>query len=206
MRVLRRIGIGVGVALALAMAGFIALLSWGGIRVVSGAAPASAPEVRIDGAAIPIALPEATRLTIPVAGVRARDIAPSWGDERGGGTRAHHGTDIMAPQGTPVVAAAPGTIEKLWTSEAGGITLYVRSPQRRLVYYYAHLAGYASGVREGLTVKQGDLLGYVGDTGNAGAGNHHLHFGVALTQPDQRWHQGTDVDPYPLLAGKAAGR
>lgn len=112
----------------------------------------------------------------------------------------------MAPAGTLVIAAAPGTVEKLWQSAAGGITLYVRSPQRRVVFYYAHLAGYTPGLHEGQVVRRGDPLGYVGDTGNAGAGNFHLHFGVSLTQPDQRWHQGLDVDPYPLLAGKPAPR
>lgn len=207
MAVLRRLGIGVGVAAALALTAFIALLAWGGVHVVSGDAPRSpgaAPAIAPD--AVPIAAPEAAGLAVPVAGVRRTQLVRSWGDERGGGTRAHHGIDIMAPQGTPVMAAAPGIIEKLWNSEAGGMTLYVRSPQRRVIYYYAHLAGYAPGVREGQAVRTGDLLGYVGDTGNAGAGNYHLHFGVALSTPEQGWHQGTDIDPYPLLAGKAAAR
>lgn len=112
----------------------------------------------------------------------------------------------MAPLGTLVTAAAPGTIEKLFDSAAGGTTLYVRSPQRRVVYYYAHLSGYAPGVHEGQSVRTGQPLGYVGDTGNAGAGNYHLHFGVSLTQPQQRWYQGVDIDPYPLLAAKPAPR
>ena len=205
MTVARRLGLGVGVAAALALAVFVALLWWGGVRVVPADAP-PAPAPVIAAEAVPVAVPEAAGLAVPVAGVARSRLLQTWGDARGGGARAHHGIDIMAPQGTPVIAAAPGTVEKLFQSEAGGTTLYVRSPQRRVVYYYAHLAGYAPGVREGLAVRTGDPLGYVGDTGNAGAGNYHLHFGVALTTPEQRWHEGTDIDPYPLLAGKSATR
>lgn len=183
-----------------------ALVAAGWIRVLPGPSAPRSTQANLPGQTAGVAAPEAANLIVPVRGVRRTDIRPSWGDARDGGARAHHGTDIMAPRGTPVIAAAPGTIEKLFLSKAGGITLYVRSPQRRLVYYYAHLAGYAPGMREGLAVKAGDLLGYVGDTGNAGAGNHHLHFGVALTQPAQRWHQGLDIDPYPLLAGNPAAR
>lgn len=145
-------------------------------------------------------------LAVPVAGVPRKAIADSWNDARGGGTRGHHGTDIMAPGGTPVVAAAPGRIEKLFQSGLGGITLYVRSPDRRWTYYYAHLAGYAAGIREGMAVKAGDTLGFVGDTGDAGAGNYHLHFGLTKMQPGERWYQGENVNPYPMLAGTGASR
>ena len=150
--------------------------------------------------------PTVRELTVPVAGVARSAISDSWGDAREGGTRAHHGTDIMAPAGTPVVAAGAGTVEKLFRSERGGITVYVRSPARRWTYYYAHLAGYAAGLEEGQGVRRGTLLGYVGDTGDAGAGNHHLHFGMTRNRPTDRWWQGQDVNPYPLLAGKGAGR
>jgi murein DD-endopeptidase MepM/ murein hydrolase activator NlpD len=145
-------------------------------------------------------------LAIPVAGVARSAIADSWEDPREGGARQHHGTDIMAPGGTVVTAAAPGTIEKLFQSVAGGTTLYVRSPDRLWVYYYAHLAGYAPGVHEGQVVKTGDALGYVGDTGNAGVGNFHLHFGLSRTTPEQHWYHAQDVNPYPYLAGKASQR
>jgi murein DD-endopeptidase MepM/ murein hydrolase activator NlpD len=108
----------------------------------------------------------------------------------------------MAPGGTPVVAAAPGNVEKLFYSEGGGgITLYVRSPDRQWGYYYAHLQRYAPGVVEGMPVRAGDLLGYVGDTGNAGTGNFHLHFAMARMQPGDGWWKGQPVNPYPLLAG-----
>ncbi len=149
---------------------------------------------------------EGRLLVVPVAGVARGTIRDSWGDPRDNGLRAHHGTDLIAAADTPVLAAAPGRIEKLWTSVAGGTTLYVRSPDRAWTYYYAHLAAYAPGVQEGQAVKAGDVLGYVGDTGNAGAGNFHLHFGLTRTTPEQHWYQGDDVDPYPYLAGKPLPR
>ncbi len=140
-------------------------------------------------------------LTLPVAGVPWERVSDSWGEARGDGTRGHTGTDIMAPGGTPVVAAADGTVEKLFFSAGGGgITTYVRSPDRRLSYYYAHLAGYAPNLREGATVRAGQTIGYVGDTGNAGRGDTHLHFGIERLDPSQQWHDGQAVDPYPLLA------
>lgn len=190
----------------LVVAAIWAMVSAGWIRVLPAPLLPRSEQASLPVPAIPVAVPEAPRLAVPVAGVSRAAIVPSWGDPRDGGARSHHGTDIIAPQGALVTAAAPGTVEKLWLSNAGGITLYVRSPQRRVVYYYAHLAGYAPGVREGLVVRTGDPLGYVGDTGNAGPGNYHLHFGVSLTQPAQSWSQGIDIDPYPLLAGKPAPR
>ena len=145
-------------------------------------------------------------LTVPVAGVRRSAIVDSWNDPRGGGERDHHGTDIAAPGGTPVVAAAPGIVEKLFQSTLGGTTVYVRSPDRRWIYYYAHLAGYVSGLHEGQAVRAGQPIAYVGDTGDAGAGNYHLHFGMQRMRPDQRWHEGEDVNPYPMLAARASPR
>ena len=139
-------------------------------------------------------------LEVPIAGIARGKLVDSWGDPRDNGLRPHHGTDIMAPSMTPVRAATPGTIEKLFVSAAGGTTLYQRTAQRDWTLYYAHLAGYAPGVHEGQVVRTGDVLGYVGDTGNAGAGNYHLHFGLTRTTPDQHWYQGEDVDPWPYLA------
>jgi murein DD-endopeptidase MepM/ murein hydrolase activator NlpD len=180
-----------------------ALAAAGLIRVLPGG---RSSEARLPSSAAKVAAPEAGELAVPVAGVTRAQLADSWGDPRDNGQRPHHGTDIMAPRGTLVTAAAPGTVEKLFESKPGGTTVYVRSPKRRVVYYYAHLSGYAPGLHEGQVVRTGDPLGYVGDTGNAGAGNYHLHFGISLTQPEQRWHQGVDIDPYPLLAGKPAPR
>lgn len=144
-------------------------------------------------------------LAVPVAGVARAALVDTWGQARGEG-RQHHGTDIVAPAGTLVTAAAPGLVEKLFQSRLGGTTVYVRSPARRWTYYYAHLAGYAPGLHEGQAVRAGDPLGYVGDTGDAGPGNYHLHFGLTRTRPDQRWWEGEDVDAYPYLAGTVLAR
>lgn len=141
-------------------------------------------------------------LIVPVAGLDVAKLRSNWGEARG--ARPHQGLDIMAPAGTPVIAAAAGTVEKLYFSKGGGgITLYQRSG--RWMLYYAHLRGYASGIAEGQQVRAGETLAYVGDTGNAGAGNFHLHFGVARMAPGEGWWQGTPVDPYPLLAGARPG-
>lgn len=145
-------------------------------------------------------------LHVPVHGVARSALADSWGDARDGGARQHHGLDIPAAAGTPVEAAAPGTVEKLFQSKAGGTTVYIRSLDRRLSYYYAHLAAYAPGLAEGQRIEAGTPIGFVGDTGNAGAGNYHLHFGIARTSPDQHWSQGEEVDPFPYLVGHAPSR
>lgn len=155
-----------------------------------------------------IAEPGALRgMIVPVAGVRRDQLYDSWGDPRGGGTRAHVGLDIMAANGTPVLAAADGRIEKLYFSNGGGgITIYQRSSDPRWMFYYAHLAAYAPGLREGQRVSAGDHIGYVGDTGNAGAGNDHLHFGITHMARGERWWQGTPINPHPVLAGSAVER
>lgn len=181
---------------------FVATLSIGGrvSRSVEASRPVPfvAPRLASTFQTGPDGLPA---LAIPVAGVSPERISDTWGQTRSGG-RGHHGTDIVAPGGTPVVAAAPGVIEKLWQSRLGGITLYQRSPDRRWSFYYAHLARYAPGLREGQKVRAGQLLGFVGDTGDAGAGNYHLHFSAARLSPDQRWWQGQDVNAYPMLRGR----
>ncbi len=156
---------------------------------------APSPSIALDGP-----------LVIPVQGVARTKLASSWGDPRGNGTRAHHGIDIAAPRGTLVVAAAAGRVEKMAENPAGGTTVYVRSPAGKWSYYYAHLLAYAPGLREGKLLMAGDPIGYVGDTGNAGAGNYHLHFGLSRMYPGDGWWQGVPVDPYPLLAGSSTGR
>lgn len=144
-------------------------------------------------------------LIVPVAGIRPDQLYDSWGDARGGGTRGHTALDIPAPLGTPVLAAAKGRVEKMWESEAGGTTLYIRSPTGKLSYYYAHLDRYVRGIREGAIVSAGQPIATVGDTGNAGAGNTHLHFGISLMAPGDNWAGGRPVNPYPLLAASGAG-
>ncbi|WP_343519822.1 M23 family metallopeptidase [Sphingomonas sp.] len=154
----------------------------------------------------PVAQTGPTAFIVPVQGIDVATLHNNWGEARGGGTRGHQGLDIMAPAGTPVLAAADGTVEKLYFSKGGGgVTLYQRAAGGRWMLYYAHLSGYASGIAEGRQVRAGETLAYVGDTGNAGTGNYHLHFAVATIAPGERWWQGTPVDPYPLLAGTRRG-
>ncbi|HEX8905645.1 MAG TPA: M23 family metallopeptidase [Longimicrobiaceae bacterium] len=143
-------------------------------------------------------------LTIPVLGVRPEQLRDSYDSPRTG--HVHHAIDIMAPGGTPVVAAADGTILRLRTGGNGGITIYQVAPDGRTLYYYAHLQRYAAGVHEGMAVWRGQVLAYVGDTGNAGAGNYHLHFSVGWLTDPRRWWESENVNPYPLLAGDYARR
>jgi murein DD-endopeptidase MepM/ murein hydrolase activator NlpD len=157
----------------------------------------------------PIAIAEGVEvgpagLAIPVAGIKAGQLSDTYTQARAGGARRHDAIDIMAPEGTPVVAAADGTVEKLFNSAQGGLTLYVRSPDRRWSYYYAHLQGYAPGLKEGQQVKRGQLLGRVGHTGNANPAGPHLHFAINQMQPGEKWWSGAPINPYPLLAGKKA--
>lgn len=137
-------------------------------------------------------------LIIPVAGVKPDQLIDTYDDARSEG-RLHDAIDIMAPAGTPVLAAAGGRILKLFQSERGGITIYQLGPNQELIFYYAHLAGYAPSVFEGKDVRQGEVIGYVGDTGNAGTGNYHLHFSIAVVSDPKRYWEGTNINPYPLL-------
>lgn len=137
-------------------------------------------------------------LVIPVLGVKPEQLLDTFADARSEG-RSHDAIDIAAPAGTPVVAATEGEIVKLFQSEKGGITIYQLSPDKKLVFYYAHLQRYADGIYEGKYLRQGEVIAYVGDTGNAGAGNYHLHFSIAsITDPQRHW-DGTNINPYPLL-------
>jgi murein DD-endopeptidase MepM/ murein hydrolase activator NlpD len=144
-------------------------------------------------------------LAIPVAGVKAAALSDTFTQARAGG-RPHDAIDIMAPHGTPVVAAAPGTVEKLFFSNGGGgITAYVRSADGQWTYYYAHLQDYAPSLREGGQIRRGDPIGRIGSTGNANPAGPHLHFAIHHMAPGEKWYQGTAINPYPLLAGKGRG-
>jgi murein DD-endopeptidase MepM/ murein hydrolase activator NlpD len=137
-------------------------------------------------------------LMIPVVGIKREQLQDTFTDARSAG-RVHNAIDIIAPLGTPVVAVADGEIAKFFDSQLGGITIYQYSTDRRLVYYYAHLQKRADNLKEKDFVKRGTVIGFVGDTGNAGAGNCHLHFSIAALADPKRFWEGTDVNPFPLL-------
>jgi murein DD-endopeptidase MepM/ murein hydrolase activator NlpD len=165
--------------------------------------PANAPSVAVaEGVTVGPA-----GLAIPVVGVKPGDLVDTYNQARAGGARVHDAIDIMAPLGRPVVAAAPGRVEKIFFSQGGGgNTVYVRSPDGRWSYYYAHLNGYAPGLREGQQLKRGAPIGFVGFTGNANAAGPHLHFAINRMSQGEKWWQGSPINPYPLLAGRVASR
>jgi murein DD-endopeptidase MepM/ murein hydrolase activator NlpD len=137
-------------------------------------------------------------LIVPVAGVRPDQLTDTFDDARSEG-RVHDAIDIPAAAETPVLAAADGKILRLFQSDRGGTTIYQLNANGDLVFYYAHLARYADGLMEGNIVKQGQVIAYVGDTGNAGPGNYHLHFSIATVSDPKRYWEGTNINPYPLL-------
>lgn len=191
----------------------VLLLGWllGAALIVlwSAAAPAAAVQRGGRAAAVAAAAPQPccggeTRqralpysIAVPVLGVRTEDLKDDFTQPRGGG-RMHGAIDILAPIGTPVVAAVDGTIRKLFTSRAGGLTIYQFDRAEQRVYYYAHLDAYAPGLAENVFVKQGTVIGYVGTTGNA-AGTPHLHFSIEDLPPTREWWKGVPLNPYPLL-------
>jgi len=172
---------------------------------VADPAPRRAEPVRREARRPEVVVAPGASLAIPVRGIRPEQLRDSYWAPRSGG-RVHHAIDIMAPGGTPVLAAADGAILKLRTGGNGGITIYQLGSDGRTVYYYAHLQRYAAGLREGLPVLRGQVIAYVGDTGNAGRGNYHLHFSVATLRDPSRWWDGENTNPYPLLAGDLAFR
>jgi len=152
---------------------------------------------------IPTTAPEARdlasrELTIPVQGVSSEKLVRSYHDARSGG-REHEALDILAPRNTPIVAVEDGTIAKLFTSKAGGITIYQFDPGQQYAYYYAHLERYADSLKEGDQVHRGQVLGYVGTSGNAPKNTPHLHFAVFRLTPEKHWWEGTPIDPYDIL-------
>jgi murein DD-endopeptidase MepM/ murein hydrolase activator NlpD len=143
-------------------------------------------------------------ILVPVAGVAREDLRDSFDEPRSGGRR-HAALDILAPRNTPVLAAADGVVVKLFTSDAGGLTIYEVEPSGHYELYYAHLESYAPGVHEGDAVRQGQVIGYVGTSGNAPKDVPHLHFAIYRLGPDRRWWKGDALDPYPLLARAGGG-
>jgi peptidoglycan LD-endopeptidase LytH len=138
-------------------------------------------------------------ISLPLQNLKRADIQDTFNDARGGGTK-HEATDILAPRGTPVLAVDEGNVVKLFTSKKGGLTVYQFDRSRTYCYYYAHLDRYAEGLQEGMLLRRGDKLGYVGTTGDAPANTPHLHFAILQLGPDQHWWEHTTaIDPYPLL-------
>ena len=178
------------------------------IALSTPATPDEMPDGQLDAASRPVAdapvssTAQATRLLLPVQGIRVSQLTDTFTQARSGG-RVHDAIDIMSPAGTPVLAAADGTVAKLFDSKLGGTTLYEFDAGGTLAYYYAHLQAYAPGMMEGKALKQGDVIGYVGSSGNASPDAPHLHFAIFVLGPERHWWQGTAINPYPLLADAA---
>ncbi|MEA9563930.1 MULTISPECIES: M23 family metallopeptidase [unclassified Xanthomonas] len=156
------------------------------------APPASTPAANTTSAG--------TGLLIPVQGIDRSKLQDTFTDARSEG-RVHDAIDILAPAGTPVLAVADGTVEKLFDSERGGLTVYQFEPGGTYCYYYAHLERYADGLAEKQSIKRGQVIGYVGSTGNANPAAPHLHFEIHRLGPEKQWWKGEALNPYPVLHG-----
>lgn len=168
-----------------------------GADPVAPAAPAEGSQAGPGAAAAP------SGLLLPVQGIAAAQLQDTFTDARSQG-RVHDAIDILAAEGTPVLAVADGTIEKLFDSERGGLTVYQFEPGGTYCYYYAHLQRYADGLAEKQAVKRGDVIGYVGHTGNASPDAPHLHFEIHRLGPEKQWWKGESLNPYPVLRGEQA--
>jgi murein DD-endopeptidase MepM/ murein hydrolase activator NlpD len=158
---------------------------------------ATAAQVLRDESAI--AMLRRRGLEFPVEGVDRKKLRDTFSDTRGQG-RSHEALDIMAPRGTPVRAVEEGTIAKLFESRGGGgLTIYQFDPSESFCYYYAHLDRYAPGIREGQPVHRGQVIGYVGSTGNASPDAPHLHFTIFQLTPERKWWKGEPLNPYPVF-------
>jgi murein DD-endopeptidase MepM/ murein hydrolase activator NlpD len=142
------------------------------------------------------------KLAMPVATIRPDQLTDSF-DEPREGARRHHAIDILAPRGTPVLAADDGRILRVSWNSAGGNTVYATDTDARLVYYYAHLDRYREGLAAGQLVAKGDTLGFVGTTGNAPKDIPHLHFQIMRMPHDGKYWNGDPIDPFPFLRGEA---
>ena len=146
----------------------------------------------------PMADLRARDLLVPVRGIDRAALSSSF-DEARGGSRRHEAMDILAPRHTPVIAVEGGTIARLFSSDRGGLTIYQFDPTDAYVYYYAHLQRYADGLKEGAAVQPGQVIGYVGSSGNAPPDTPHLHFAIFKLTEKKRWWEGAPIDPYPVL-------
>jgi murein DD-endopeptidase MepM/ murein hydrolase activator NlpD len=197
---------------------FLALLLWqsGKLGTVRASTTTGSPPPVLKAAPLPLAetpnpaagnqanpVLKERKLIVPVQGIDAQELRDDFNEMRGG--HRHEAIDIMAPRGTPVLAADEGNVAKLFLSKPGGLTVYQFDDTRTYCYYYAHLDKYAPNLKEGVLLRKGDVLGYVGSSGDASPAAPHLHFTIFKLGPEQRWWQGTPIDPYPFLAVRPAG-
>ncbi len=179
-------------------------VAWPAAQTAVATAPPAAAATPHADAPVPTTMPPSstsdapTGLLLPVQGIQASQLRDTFTDARSEG-RVHDAIDIMADAGTPVLAVADGTVEKLFDSERGGLTIYQFEPSGRWCYYYAHLQRYADGLAEKQVIKRGEVIGYVGSTGNASADAPHLHFEVHVLGPEKQWWKGESINPFPLL-------
>ena len=153
--------------------------------------------------------PEALRarqLMVPVAGVSPAEVPDTFASPRGRGGRRHEALDILAPAGTPVLSADDGRVLKLRRNQLGGLTVYATDPGEQFVYYYAHLAAYRGGLRAGDKLRRGEVIGFVGTTGNARGREPHLHFQVMVRPASGRWWGGAAIDPRAFLVSAGQSR
>jgi murein DD-endopeptidase MepM/ murein hydrolase activator NlpD len=152
--------------------------------------------------ALPFLLTAAERPALPDIGYPLAEVKPGelrsmFKDRRTG--HRHEAIDLMRPRGTEIMAVTDGVIRKLFRSRTGGISIYLFDGTEEFCFFYAHLDHYAKGLHEGQEVRKGEIIGYVGYTGNAPRNAPHLHFAVSLTGPERRWSGGVAIDPYPML-------
>lgn len=170
-------------------------------RVAREADPPARPEMAEGTTGRTTDVPEELEdrdLMVPVEGVQRSALIDTFDDARDG-ERKHEAIDILAPRDTPVLAVEDGTIARLFTSKAGGLTIYEFDPTEQFVYYYAHLDRYAENLKEGDRVRKGQVIGYVGTTGNAPGNTPHLHFAIFRLTGEKKWWEGTPIDPYNIL-------
>ncbi|HEX8603314.1 MAG TPA: M23 family metallopeptidase [Pseudoduganella sp.] len=176
-----------------------------GVPLPASELPGVQPTVPVSPAATSFDIdvkPTIGPLLMPVAGVSPKELTDTFSQARGS-ERQHEALDIPAPKGTPVLAVADGKIVKLFTSKPGGLTVYQFDPSEKYAYYYAHLDSYAPELKEGQAIRRGQMIGYVGVTGNSDPNAPHLHLAIFELRADKKWWEGTPVNPYPYLAGTA---
>lgn len=139
---------------------------------------------------------------VPVAGVAVKDLTDSYDEARGGGTRKHEALDVMAARNTPVLSALSGVLLKFHNSVAGGLTIYASDPSNRYVLMYAHLDSYRPGLKEGDALQRGEIIGFVGSTGDASPNAPHLHLAITRNDNVKEWWKGTPLNPFLVYRSK----